>query len=619
MNDIFKRLLAAVLAAFVAGCGGSATDAVTTPPAMTPCTPGMTVACACTGLGSVGSQTCSADGRGYDECWCPVVEVDAGAADVPVPERRAMVRVTCSERLESEALTATPRFTARSATITPVARPLSVVRWSGRFGWSGRTLDGSVVGRNNTRYFSGFTMREHATGNVLMGPVDVMTGVDRRSGSVVFSKLVTLPADVSTRLDFTVDIAEREEAVRDFTHGRYALTFGGSGSEPRRMFQEGDLQWADTGETVRSDEIEYSESCFLDPDQVDFYVRPRFADITAGLGDYATSTDAVGNVRVAMLDVAFTNDGATTGTVSSFPVMVSARSNGRILVNFTVLQTRCDLTTPDGHILAYGRVETDRVTFDTLTLSVPPRTTVHAIVRCDMMFPTATAITMSTEWYEVRMGVRTGDFALRSDNGLDRITGTTQLDDNRHWATSEAVTITLRSAVPLYGGLHITPEAPVRRTVASGSTEWQRVNSYTLTAGEALTADMLAIRAVGNLACLRAVGVSGTMGGATYGLFTGLMGSRDLFAEVTLNEFRIPMGTSELALSVTTNAIDDADPSACHTGDELVVLITDGERDSYWNPAGFGDSWYVRAVSDTGRPVRAPRPGHNLTCNFVMR
>lgn len=619
MNDILKWLIAAALAAFVAGCGGSATDAVTTPPAMTPCTPGRVEACPCPS-GQTGAQACNAEGTGYEACVCSVVEVDAGAADVPVPERRAMVRVTCSERLQGEALTATPRFTARSATITPVARPLNVLRWSGRFGWSGRTLDGNVVGRNGTRYFSGFTMREHATGNVLMGPVDVMTGVDRRSGSVVFSKLVTLPADVSTRLDFTVDIAEREEAVRDFTHGRYAFTFGGSGSEPRRMFVEGDLQWADTGETVRHEEIVYDASCFRDAGEVDFYVRPRFADITAGLGEYATSTDVVGNGRVAMLDVAFTNDGATTGTVSSFPIMVSTRSNYGDSIWFEPLApTGCDLTTLDGHVIGHARLERDRVNFDTLTIGVPPHSSVPALVRCGLEFPEALVLAMSARWYEVRMGVRTGDFALRSDNGLDRITGTTQLDNNRLWTTPEAVTITLRSTAPLHNGLRIAPETPVRREIESATTTWQRVNGYILTADEAFRANALAVRVNGNLACVRTIGVSSAMGGATYGLLSYPSDPHSLFAEIALTAFTIPEGMSELALSVTTNAIDDADPSACHTGDVLSVVLTDGAHDVSWGPL-LSNAWYIRAnaVIDD-RPVVALRVAQDPPSVFVMQ
>lgn len=431
--------------AFSSACGGSTASGTETPRPATACIPGQTNICACTGQGLVGSQTCASDGQGYGECVCPVIP-DAGTPDSGTrPQGRVLV--TCGGPESAEVLTETNDFSTRTINISATGRSVEVRRLHGALGWSSVGIGGHVVGMNGTRYFRDLKVRDRDTGQTLMGPMDLNARTSAQSGDVMFIDAFTVQNGTTRRLAVTTDTAVREDWYHDFTFGFYAFRVGVEGEQ--RVFMGDDLRWADTGETVRSDEITYDPGCFTAPSENDFFVRPRFADLIADRGALAVSSTVMGNAGgVAMLDVAVVNDGAEEGSMSGLVVEVGTRSNTGTEIYFRPMQTRCDIQTVDGRNLGQGTVGNTQVEFSNIDARVPGRSTAHFIVRCDLVFPAGLAQAMSADFYEIRMGALYNRFSIRNE-GPARIQGTLVLDQNRLWSIPGAVTITLR---PFVGG-----------------------------------------------------------------------------------------------------------------------------------------------------------------------
>ena len=426
--------------ALCSACGGSTASGTETPHPATACIPGQTSVCACAGQGPVGSQTCATDGQSYGVCSCPVIP-DAGPSDSGVrPQGRVLV--TCGGPESAETLTDTNDFSTRTINVSATGRSVEVRRLHGALGWSSVGIGGHVVGMMGTRYFRDLKVRDRDTGQTLMGPMDLNARTSAQTGDVMFIDAFTVSSGTTRRLAVTTDISVREDWYHDLTFGFYAFRVGVEGEQ--RVFMGDDLRWADTGETVRSDEVTYDPNCFTAPAENDFMVRPRFADLIADRGALAVSSTIVGNAGgVAMLDVAVVNDGNEEGSMSGLVLDVSTRSNGGIDINFRPLQTRCDIQTVDQRTLGYGTVRDTQVEFSNIDARVPGRATAHFLVRCDLVFPAILAQAMSADFYEIRMGALYNRFSIRNE-GPARIQGTLVLDQNRLWSIPGAVTITLR-------------------------------------------------------------------------------------------------------------------------------------------------------------------------------
>lgn len=373
----------------------------------------------------------------------PDAAVDSGPV-TPPPMRTGDVRIQCAPPEDTVVLTNSIGFAARRISITSADRPIEVMAAQlnleapNTCSRPGCTITGHLATDAGEAYFREFRLRNHATGQIVMGPASLNgTRLERSQGAVNLRDAFTLHAGETLNLDALLDIAAHEQWIEDLVRNPYQLLLHAGTS----------IRYTDTDEAVPADHIQVDPRCESPTETDRFVVRARFADLIPDLNDIRPEgLPRVTEFHVPNPDVLFpvlrflvVNDGFEAGLVTHALATAFVETDLGERVPFNAVASGCVVkndNVPDfGRDITYAEatgVSGNHLEFFPREMRVegsPLHSDFYAQdyrVMCHLAWPAGVNGTS----IRIQMGMTYDQFTMSSTGDEGRIEGTLVLDEN---------------------------------------------------------------------------------------------------------------------------------------------------------------------------------------------